>query len=82
MCVCVCVEPTFSPQIGGEEDGWSQDSGFREVSLLGENALASSVIRAVVSVEFQCILFFFFFSFLGLHLWHVGVSRLGVELEV
>ena len=25
---------------------------------------------------------FFFFSFLGLHLWHMQVSRLGVELEL
>ena len=26
--------------------------------------------------------FFFFFCFLGLHPWHMEVSRLGVELEV
>ena len=25
---------------------------------------------------------FFFFGFLGLHLWHMEVSRLGVELEL
>ena len=25
---------------------------------------------------------FFFFSFLGLHLWHMQVSRLGAELEL
>ena len=26
--------------------------------------------------------FFFFFSFLGLHLWHMDVPKLGVELEL
>ena len=26
--------------------------------------------------------FFFFFCFLGPHLWHMEVSRLGVELEL
>ena len=29
----------------------------------------------------ECI-FFFFFGFLGPHLWHVEVCRLGVELEL
>ena len=35
------------------------------------------------SFLFVCFCFcFFFFFFLGLHLWHLGVPRLGVELEL
>ena len=33
-------------------------------------------------VIFMCLDFFFFFSYLGLHLWHMEIPRLGVELEL
>ena len=40
------------------------------------------MIRGAVATSFLFKSFFFFFSFLGPHLWHMKVLRLGVELEL
>ena len=36
----------------------------------------------ICSYQIHVLLFFFNFGFLGLHLWHMEVPRLGVELEL
>ena len=35
-----------------------------------------------LSYPLNNVSFFFFFAFLGLHLWHMKVPRLGVESEL
>ena len=39
-------------------------------------------LKEMSQMTFKGMTFFFFLSFLGLHPWHMEVSRLGVELEL
>ena len=44
--------------------------------------LISNITHFLYSLIYFIIAFFFLFGFLGPHVWHMEVPRLGVELEL
>ena len=87
VCVCVCAQAPTSMQDSFRVEhpkALAVSSFFIIFDHPTAYGVPGPAIRSKPLLQLQqCrLLFDFFFSSLGLHPWHMGVPRLGVELEL